>query len=145
MNSNENNVTKLKYLAILYGSVYFLTGILGIIYFMIENNIQIFIDPIEQLILVLTGVIFLRGYTTLKYDEKAGKAFVFVGTILGIILGIIAFSKLIVIGVFGGILNESILSNFIERTLFYLFNPTLILGFLVFLPHKMIKYNEGLA
>lgn len=142
MNNNENNFTFLKLFTILYGSVFILIGILGIIFLIMMKNLPIVIDPIEQLILILTGVIFLRGYSDLQAEKISGEAFLFVGTIMGIVLGTLAFLEFLFVGLIGGLLNESSLSNFISRFFSYLFNPALILGFLTFIPHKMMKQRE---
>ncbi|MHA2167259.1 MAG: hypothetical protein ACXAAT_15495, partial [Candidatus Hodarchaeales archaeon] len=72
----------------------------------------------------------------------SGEAFLFVGTIIGIILGALALLELLFIGLIGGLLNENSLSSFFSRLISYLFNPALLLGFLTFIPHKMIKHRE---
>lgn len=144
MNTKENNLKNLKYLAMLYGSIYILVGFTSIILLFTVKNFMIFIDPIEQLILILVGIIFLRGYFILRTDLDSGKAFLFVGTIIGILLGCLALLKLTFVGIINGFLYDNILSDFSERIFLYLFNPTLILGILAFIPHKLIKNWEEL-
>ncbi|MHA2164848.1 MAG: hypothetical protein ACXAAT_03195, partial [Candidatus Hodarchaeales archaeon] len=85
MNQKENKGSVLKQLAMLYGVVFIFTGILGIIFLFLFQEIPIAIDLIEQMILILIGIIFLRGYSELKRENKSGEAFLFVGTIIGII------------------------------------------------------------
>jgi hypothetical protein len=142
MNQKENKGSVLKQLAMLYGVVFIFTGILGIIFLFLFQEIPIAIDLIEQMILILIGIIFLRGYSELKRENKSGEAFLFVGTIIGIILGALALLELLFIGLIGGLLNENSLSSFFSRLISYLFNPALLLGFLTFIPHKMIKHRE---
>jgi hypothetical protein len=135
----ENDII-LKWLAILYGVVFILTGILGIIILFSIQDIPIIIDPIKQMILILIGIIFIRGYYDLGTKKSSGEAFVFVGTIIGIILGTLALLEFVFVGLIGGLLMENI--NFPARIFSYLFNPTLILGFLTLIPHKLIKHRE---
>ena len=142
MNRKEKNKSVLKRLAMLYGVVFIFTGILGIILLFLLQEIPIAIDLIEQIILILIGIIFIRGYSELESESTSGEAFLFVGTIIGIILGALALLELLLVGLIGGLLNESSLSSFLSRLLSYLFNPALILGFLTFIPHKMIKHRE---
>jgi len=130
MYNKEKDFTILKTVAILYGSVFILAGILGIVFLIMIENFPIIIDPIEQLILILTGVIFLRGFTDLQAEKISGKAFVFVGTIMGFVLGILASLEFLFVGLIGGLINESSLPSFISRFFSYFFNPALILGFL---------------
>jgi len=142
MNIEENNFSILKWFALLYGSIFILTGILGIIFLFMIQNIPIVIDPIEQIILILIGIIFLRGYSDLRAEKVSGEAFLFVGTIIGIVVGTLAFLEFLFLGLILGLLDESTLTNFVSRFFSYLFNPTLILGFLTFIPHKMMKKRE---
>lgn len=142
MNSKKENLTTLKLVAILYGCAFILSGVLGIFFLIIINNFPIIIDPIEQLILILTGLIFLRGFTELQANKISGEAFIFVGTIMGIVLGILASLEFLFMGLIGGLINESSLANFITRIFSYSLNPTLILGFLTFIPHIVMKQRE---
>jgi len=147
LNKNDNNYLKIKYLAIIYGSIYSITGLLGLVFLFSFNSshLPIFLDPIEEMVLILIGIIFIRGFYKLHHRNHSGKAFIFVATIIGIILGTLSFLNLLFIGLFNGLINENTLSNFTSRILSYLFNPALILGFLTFIPHKLIKYNEDLV
>ncbi len=142
MKLKEKNNSVLKLFAMLYGVVFIFTGILGIIFLFLLQEIPIAINLIEQFLLILIGIIFLRGYSELESENKSGEAFLFVGTIIGIILGTLALLELLFVGLIGGLLNESSLSNFLSRLLSYLLNPALSLGFLTFIPHKMIKHRE---
>lgn len=142
MKLKEKNNSVLKRLAMLYGVVFILTGILGIIFQILLQEIPIAIDIIEQFILILIGTIFLRGYSELGSENKSGEAYIFVGTIIGIILGTLALLKFLFVGLIGGLLNENSLSSFLSRLLTYLLNPALLLGFIIFIPHKMIKHRE---
>ena len=142
MNSKENNFTILKLFGILYGSAFILSGIMGIVFLILIKNFPIIIDPIEQLILILTGLIFLRGFTELQAKKVSGEAFLFVGTIMGIVLGILASLEFLFVGLIGGLINESSLNTFISRIFYYSFNPALILGFLTFIPHIIMKQRE---
>ena len=146
MNNNDNNYRKVKYLAIIYGSIYIITGLLGIVFLFSLNSLDlpILLDPIEELVLILIGIIFIRGFYKLHRQNQSGKAFIFVATIIGMILGTLSFLNLLFVGLFNGLINETTLSNFTSRILSYLFDPALILGFLTFIPHKLIKYNEEL-
>ena len=142
MNNKENNFTTLKLVGILYGSAFILVGIMGIVFLILIKNFPIIIDPIEQLILILTGLIFLRGYTELQAKKISGEAFLFVGTIMGIVLGILASLEFLFVGLIGGLINESSLTTFISRIFYYSLNPALILGFLTFIPHIIMKQRE---
>lgn len=142
MNNKENNFTTLKLFAILYGSVFILAGIMGIVFLILIKNFPIIIDPIEQLILILTGLIFLRGFIELQAKKVSGEAFLFVGTIMGIVLGILASLEFLFVGLIGGLINESSLTTLISRIFYYSLNPALILGFLTFIPHIIMKQRE---
>ncbi len=141
MNVQENSHSLLMHLGMIYGGFYIITGILGII-LLILGPPEIFIDPIEQIILVLVGIIFLRSYVILKSQNNTGIAFLFVGTIIGIVLGSISFLKFLFMGLIGGLIEESIYSNFLSRITFYFANPSLILGIMAFIPHKLIKKTK---
>ena len=140
----ENNSALVKLVAILYGSIFIVIGFLGIILLSATSKLPIAIDPIEQLLLILIGIIFLRGYSDLHAKKISGEAFIFVGTIMGIVAGALAFLKFFFVGLVGGLINENILSDFTSRFFFYLYNPSLILGFLTFIPHKIMKQREML-
>jgi hypothetical protein len=142
MKLKQNNQLYLKQLSMLYGIVFIFSGILGIIFLFLLQEIPITINLIEQFILILIGIIFLRGYSEFNSENNTGEAFVFVGTLIGIILGTLALLELLFIGLIGGLLNESSLSSFLSKLLSYLLNPALSLGFLTFIPHKMIKHRE---
>jgi len=142
MNSQNNNIKTLKLVAILYGGVFILAGILGIVFLIIINDFPIIIDPIEQLILILTGLIFFRGFAELQAHKISGEAFIFVGTIMGIVLGILAFLEFLFMGLIGGLIDENSLTNFVSRIFSYSFNPALILGLLTFIPHIVMKQRE---
>ena len=143
MSIENSDKSMIKSLAISFATIYILAGILGIIFLFTLDDLPILIDPIQQMILILNGIIFLRGYINLYHNNKSGEAFLFVGTIIGIIIGSIAFLNFLFGGVLGGFINERSLVNFIDHIYFYLFNPSLILGFLTFIPHKIIKQNEA--
>lgn len=142
MNSKKENYSNLKLIAMLYGCAFILAGISGIVFLLIIKNFIIIIDPIEQLILILTGLIFLRGFMELQAKKISGEAFIFVGTIMGIVLGILAFLEFLFMGLIGGLIDESSLANLVSRIFSYFFNPALILGFLTFIPHIIMKQRE---
>ncbi|MCK4848757.1 MAG: hypothetical protein KAT16_07040 [Candidatus Heimdallarchaeota archaeon] len=141
MNNKERNLAILKMVAILYSIFFILSGILGIIFLIMIENFPIIIDPIEQLILILTGVIFLRGFTNLQAEKVTGKAFIFVGTIMGFVIGILASLEFLFIGLIGGLINEGS-TDYISRLFSYFFNPALILGLLTIIPHVIMKQRE---
>ncbi|WP_455142163.1 hypothetical protein [Candidatus Hodarchaeum mangrovi] len=147
MYNNENNNRIIKYLAILYGSIYTIVGLLGIFFLFTFNSSKfpIFIDPIEQLVLILIGIIFIRGFFKLHHQNSSGKAFIFVATIIGIILGALSFFNFLFVGVINGLINDNTSPNFYSRILSYLFDPALLLGFLTFIPQRLIKYKEELV
>ena len=142
MKNKKNNNTHLKFVALLFGFMYIVLGIMGIIISIFVPFITLFIDQIAQLILILIGVIFLRGYLELRTDKSSGEAFVFVGTIIGMVLGTLAFLEFFFVGIIQGLLIETTISSFTAHILNHSFNPALILGFLTFIPHKMIKHRE---
>jgi membrane protease YdiL (CAAX protease family) len=142
MNLEDSDLLVLTRLALLYGIMFILIGILGIISLFLIQEMPIAIDLIEQMVLILIGIIFLRGYGELKGEKQSGEAFMFVGTIVGIILGTIGLLEFLLIGLVGGLLNEYSPQGFLDRLFSYLLNPALILGFLTLIPHKMIKYRE---
>ena len=139
---SENDHKNLKNLALIFGIVYIIVSIVGIICLFTNAVNLILIDPIEQVIQILIGVIFLRGYINFNKKNYSGEAFLFVGTIIGIVLGILSFLDLLFGGLFGGLITESSLNNFIKRIVSYSLKPALILGFLTFIPHKIIKQRE---
>ena len=144
MKNQTDNTKRLKFLALSYGLIFIFVGILGIIFLLFLDVTNIIIDPIEQLIIILIGIIFLRGYNDLNKQKGSGKAFMFVGTIIGIVLGILASLEFFFVGLIEGLLNKTSLDEFTSHFLSYLLNPALILGFLTFIPHKLMKQRENI-
>ena len=139
-----NNTSNLKFLALLFGIIFISIGLVSIFVLVFLGFNIIIIDPIEQLIVILIGIIFLRGFIDLQNHKSSGEAYIFVGTIIGIVLGTLASLEFLFVGLIEGLLNEDTLPTFTSHFISYLFNPALILGFLSFLPHKMIKQREKL-
>jgi hypothetical protein len=147
MSTETTKNLHLESLAMLFGAAYLLTGILGLIVLFFANDtlLALKLDPIEELILILNGIIFLRGYKNLHTEKESGEAFMFVATIIGILLGILALLNFLVVGILEKLLLDPVNGNIPSSLVAYLLNPTLVLGILIFIPHKRLKNQKTLA
>lgn len=143
MKDDNNRIKGLTYLAGIYGTLFFSIGLIGL--FSLLFNFFFFIlivkDPIESLLLILTAIIFFRGFLKLKNKDGTGMAFVFVGAIMGVILGGLAFLSLFVNTGFGTFLEEFSLFDAYNQIIEN-FSFMIVIGILSLIPFKFIQSIE---
>ncbi|MFX0050608.1 MAG: hypothetical protein ACFFAJ_07580 [Candidatus Hodarchaeota archaeon] len=139
----EEKIKRLTYLAGIYSIFYSIIGLLGLLslfsdLFLIGPFIK---DPIEPLLLVLIGIVYLRGFLKLIKKNKTGTAFIYVAAIMGIILGILSSLNLMVNG-FLGSLSEEISFTLVYDRIGKNFSLIIIVGILSLIPFKSVQSNE---
>lgn len=135
-------IDRIKLLAGLMGLLYVISSLTSILFFLLDISYFV-IDPIESLILILIGIIFIKGYYYFeKSNNSVGKAYVFVGFITGSLLGSIALLNLLVNGVMVGLIEQESINDLIKKILYFT-TPTLIMGIISFYFHtKIAKYEN---
>ena len=91
----------LAFIGIVLGLLYTSTFVIYLWFFI--GQIELFlVDPVESLILVLIGVIYLRGSANLLRDRyDRGRAFLFVGTIIAFLVAMLDLLNLLINGLVG--------------------------------------------
>ena len=140
----DDNIKGVTYLAGIYATLYFVIGIIGLLSLFFDPFLFSIIvkDPIESLLLILTAIVYFRGFIKLKNKDRTGTAFIFVAAIMGLILGGLSLLNLIVNSGLGGLLEEFSFSVAYNRIVEN-FSLTIAIGILSLIPFKIIQSIES--
>ena len=139
----DDNIKGVTYLAGIYATFYFVIGIIALFLLFFDPFLVNLIlkDPIESLLLLLTAMVYFRGFIKLRNKDRTGTAFIFVAAIMGMILGGLSLLNLIVNSGLGGFLEE--FSFFVAfNRIVENFSLIIVIAALSLIPFRFIQSTE---
>lgn len=138
---HDNIMKRFTYEAGVFSAFYMVIGVIGLFTLIFDSFLSnsLIKDPIESLILILTAIVYFRGFLKLRNQDSSGTAFIFVAAIMGLLLGGLAFLNFVVNGFLNGLFEKLPFYKIIQDY----FSLSIVVGCISFIPLKDIQALEG--